>query len=53
MKTILNLLLKFNSDKVKHKEVFDPKQTKFKVTLPPERLAINDWYRHIYNQRRS
>lgn len=53
MSIILNLLVKFNSNKVKHKEVFDVKQTKFKVTFPPERLEINDWYRYIYHQCKS
>lgn len=42
-----------NSDKVKHTKVpFDPKATKFKVTLPPERPDFNAWSKYIHTQIR-
>lgn len=29
---------------------YQPKQIKFKVTYPEERLEINDWHRYIHSQ---
>lgn len=46
-------LLSINFNKVKqHKVSYDPKQTKFKVTFPKERLEINEWHKYIHSQLR-